>query len=48
MGRVVFRNRCGGQMDKTKREGEDGEDVGLAGVESKSGEKMQMTVIEQQ
>ena len=45
MGRGVFRNYCGGHMDKTKGEGRE---VGLAGVEWRGGEKMQTTVIEQQ
>ena len=51
MRRGVFRNYCGGHMDKTKGEGGGGgggwREVGLAGVEWRGGENMQATVIEQ-
>ena len=46
MGRRVFRNYYKGHMDKTKGEGRSkGLEVGLAGLGSSGGEKMQTYVI---
>ena len=44
----VFRNKYKGHMDKTKMGGDQGRDMGMAGVGGSGGEKMQTTVLEQQ
>ena len=46
VGRGVYRNYCGGHMDKIKGRVEAGEGGGLVGVGWRDGEKMQTTVIE--
>ena len=48
MGGRVFRNNSKGHMDKTKGGWEQGREVGMAGVGRSGGEKMEITVLEQQ
>ena len=47
-GRRVFRNNYKGHMDKTKWGWKQGREVVMAGVRCCHGEKMQVTVLEQQ
>ena len=46
MGRGVYRNYYKGHKDKIKGEGRSGEEVGLAGVRWRDGEKLQIIITE--